>query len=285
MQNFIKSYTQPAFLICVILLAIAGAGMQVTVDWFGVQLQKEALPLKKPLELFVDSLLTPYKVVKNSKIKNKDVLEQLGTDEYLQIILEDTESQELSPVRFCSLFVTYYTGDPDMVPHVPDECYIGGGNVCLGRDTVTLQLANLNREGKTIEAQDSDTIADNTNIDVKYLTFSKKNSDIWQVSSKFNVWYFFKVNGEYSGGRTQTRKILGENLLGKYSYFSKIEWTFHGQNQSTKSRIDKETALKASEKLMSVILPILEKEYYPDWEKANRKQNKEAQDTKVVSVR
>ena len=101
------------------------------------------------------------------------------------------------------------------------------------------------------------------------VVFAGKNSDIWQESSRFAVWYFFKVNGRYAGSRSETRKILGENLFNKYSYFSKVEWSFHSSTNGSR-QIDKETGLAASNKLLHVVLPILEKKYWPDWEKANK---------------
>jgi hypothetical protein len=75
-----------------------------------------------------EQALRPYVVKQKEQILNRDVLESLGTEEYLQWILEAPDAAPGSPTRFCSLFITYYTGNPDMVPHVPDECYVGGGN-------------------------------------------------------------------------------------------------------------------------------------------------------------
>ena len=42
-----KIYAQPAFLICIALLAIAGGGMSLAIKSFGVYLEKEPLPIKK----------------------------------------------------------------------------------------------------------------------------------------------------------------------------------------------------------------------------------------------
>ena len=86
-----------------------------------------------------EKLLEPYKVLEKSKIDNKDVLESLGTEDYLQWILEDTTVDVLSPVRNCSVFITYYTGNPDQVPHVPEACYTGGGNEVKDKFSVMLR--------------------------------------------------------------------------------------------------------------------------------------------------
>jgi hypothetical protein len=59
---------------------------------------------------------------------------------------------------------------------------------------------------------------------------------------------------------------LNKNLFGKYSYFSKIELVF---NQSL-SAPSKQEAIEASEKVLGVILPILEKDHWPDWKGSGR---------------
>ncbi len=101
MKSIIKPYTQPAFVICVAVLAIAGTSKEIVVEWSGAHLKKLALPLKKPLAMLDASALAPYEVINKHKIANKDVLEQLGTDEYIQWELVDTVADESSTVRYC----------------------------------------------------------------------------------------------------------------------------------------------------------------------------------------
>jgi len=89
-KDDMRVYLQPAFLICVLVLAAAGAGMSVTMKRLGIVFKKEPLPLKKSLEDMDERDLTPYKVVSKEKIQNPDTLKALGTDDYIQWILEDT---------------------------------------------------------------------------------------------------------------------------------------------------------------------------------------------------
>ncbi len=258
MRDILKHYKQPAFLICVFVLAFACGSQTYIINKLGVQLIKLPIPLKDSLENLDSYDLSPYKVAKKHRIKNKDILENLGTEEYIQWDFEDTSVAKDSALRHCFLFITYYTGNPDQVPHVPDECYTGGGNQRLARDQVSLDL-KLTDPGaeKTISA--------------KYLVFSQKSRNIWQQDSKFSVMYFFHVNGQYSGTRTETRKIMGKNLFGKYSYFAKVEWKFYGRNRNSLVYPDKEDALAASEKFLSVLLTVMDKDIWPDWENANSK--------------
>jgi len=256
MKNLAKIYIQPAFLICTAVLAIAGTGKKFTIEKLGVILKKEAIPLKKSFDFLDESAIEPYKVIKKSKIENKDVLEQLGTEQYLQWELEDTKAAPHSPVRYCSLFITYYTGDPDAVPHIPEECYVGGGSQRLGAESITLSLSHSGGIQNAPEQKD---------IDVRYVLFTRPSSDIFQPSSKYAVLYLFRVNGVYTAGRNDTRRIMSQNLIGKYSYFSKVEWKFYGGGFGGIIYPDKQEVIQASEKMLSVVLPVLEKAHWPDW--------------------
>ena len=243
----IRVYLQPAFLICVLVLAGAGAGMSVAMKKLGIIFEKEPLPLKKSLEFLVESNLAPYKLVQERKIENEDILKALGTEDYIQWVLEDTELAANSPVQRCLLFITYYEL-PDRVPHVPEECGIGGGFQNLGSEAITFEINN----SSDFEAR----------IPAKYLVFGPKKSNLWQSSIRIPILYFFKVNGQYAGNRQQARIALNKNLFGKYSYFCKVELVFNVGSVAP----SKEEAVTASEKLLAVILPILEQEHWPDWE-------------------
>lgn len=255
-----NKYTQPAFLICAILLFAAGVTKQAIIDAAGVYLKKEALPLKQPLDLMEDWDISPYNLIQASKIKNEDVVEQLGTEQYIQWVIEDTRVTEASPVKFCSFFVSYYTGNPDVVPHVPDECYVGGGNRFVSAETVKLELDLPQELVASTDLQE--------NIGAHRTLFEQ--SDNWGATQQFSVMYLFKANGEYAAGRTGTRKIMSKNLFSKYSYYTKVEWKFFGNPNGNQMIFpDKQELVEASGKMLSVMLPILETEFWPDWEKAN----------------
>ncbi len=252
MSDSIKIYLQPPFLICAIILAIAGAGMSYAINKFGIVFMKELLPIKKSLDLLDEKSLAPYRVIAKEKIENQEIIKSLGTTDYIQWILEDPDVPADSVVRKCILFITYY-GLPDRVPHVPEECYTGSGYQRLASESV---LFEVNNQGSKVK------------IPARYLVFGGINANYWQSGTKFSVLYFFKVNGDYANSREDTRFILNKNISGKHSYFSKVEWKFFntsgfgGQVYPTEGG-----AVKASQKLLTVILPILEKEHWPDWEK------------------
>ena len=245
-RDNVRVYLQPAFLICVLVLAIAGVGMSITMRNLGIILKKEPLPLKRSLELLDQGDLTPYRVVPPKlKITNDEVLDALGTKDYIQWILEDTEQAPASPVKKCLLFITYYPL-PDRVPHVPEECWTGGGYERLRSEDVTLHIDKT--AGLVV------------NVPAKYLVFGPRAANLWQSSVRIPHVYFFRVNGQYAGSRDQARIALNKNLFGKHSYFCKVELVFNAGSTSP----NKEEAIRASEKLLAVILPIIERNHWPD---------------------
>ncbi|MGA2070346.1 MAG: hypothetical protein ABSG97_03280 [Sedimentisphaerales bacterium] len=242
------SYLQPAFLICVGLLAITAGGMSVAIKAAGIYTKKEPLLLKKSLSDLDKSNLAPYKVVTKSKIDNPDILNTLGTEDYIQWIVEDTSAPADSETRLCMLFITYYSL-PDIVPHRPEECYIGGGLQGIKFETVTLRAVQGVYERE---------------LKARYLLFADTKAESSLAGgTSFPILYTFNANGKY-GDRNDVRKTLNRNLFGKFSYFSKVEWKFYNTVSGRTTYPNKQKAIAASEKLMSVILPVLEKEYWPD---------------------
>ena len=214
----------------------------------GNSFQERTIAAKEIFGRLDERDLTPYKVVSKQKIQNPDTLKALGTEDYIQWILEDTEQAANNPAKEFLLFITYYKL-PDRVPHVPEECWTGGGYQKLGSEAVTFEINN----GDGFD----------TNVPAKYLVFGSKKTNLWQSGERIPNLYFFKVNGQYAGSREEARIALNKNLFGKNSYFCKVELVF---NRSSIA-LSEEQAVAASEKLLTVILPILEQEHWPDWKK------------------
>ncbi len=268
MNEQIKKLMHPSFLICIAVLFTAGLSLQAVVQKLGVSLTKEAIPLQNPFEELDESKLEPFAVRQKSRITNDDILEQLGTEEYLQWLMEDTEAGSNSPVKYCQLFITYYTGNPDAVPHVPEECYTGAGSKPLGYYSMHLKLR---KEGApyTERLEGMEIIPDE--MDIRQIGFSSSSSGLLSMGQKFSVLYFFKTNGKYAANRTETREILSTNFFSKYSYFCKVEWKFFGSSYGNMIYPTNDELVAASERLMRIVLPVLEEDHWPDWEKINQK--------------
>ncbi|HOK96384.1 MAG TPA: hypothetical protein PK052_06410 [Anaerohalosphaeraceae bacterium] len=254
-SSALQSYLKPSFVVCTALLLTAAAAKETIIRVLGVQMTKQRIELRHPLAEMNEQALRPYVVKQKEQILNRDVLESLGTEEYLQWILEDPEAPAGSPLRFCSLFITYYTGNPDMVPHVPDECYVGGGNERKDGQTLTLDIPLPQGERK---------------LAFQYVIFGRAGT-MAAKEDNFSVQYFFHANGRYCGDRTQTRLVLGSNWFSKYSYFCKVEWKFYGADAFGVVYPSQEQTLEASRRLLARLLPELEANHWPDWEAANAK--------------
>jgi hypothetical protein len=228
---YVRVYFQPAFLICVAVLATASTLIR------GPSIPSPR-PIKKALELLDESRLGPYEVAEKQQITDPDVIRELGTKDYIQWILQDSKAVD-GPVKKYMLFITYYER-PDRVPHIPEECYAGSGFQSLRSEKVIFELNKPGFERK---------------VRGKYLKFVRQSNE------GFPVLYFFRVNEEYASSRNEARIALNKNLLfGEPSYFCKVELVF---NQAF-SEPSKEEAVGAGEKLLGVILPILEAEHWPD---------------------
>jgi hypothetical protein len=242
----LAAYRQPAFLIGTVVLALAGVGMSLATQRLGLYLKKEPLPLKRPLDAIEEGRLAPYKVSAKVPIENEDILQSLGTRDYIQWVLEDPRESVQSPVRKMLLFITYYQ-QPDRVPHVPEECYTGGGYQRLATNAVSFRIG---------------AAGDLREIPGRYLLFDRVSHDVSLSVPQSPVVYLFRVNGEYAGSRDEARMALNKNLFSKHAYFCKIEMVF---NQSSTAPT-REAATAAGERLLAVLLPLLEQEHWPDLE-------------------
>ncbi len=238
-----RAFFEPAFIVSVVIMCAA----VVATNKFGV-IEKDFLPLQVSLDKLDEGGLGSYKILAKPIIENEEVLESLDTKDYIQWVLEDTEASDES-VRKMLLFITYY-GKPDRVPHVPEECYTGGG---------FQQLAAPHPAIFKVKAGDFERTVEGT-----YLVFGSTRATLMQIEGKFPVLYFFSVNGAYAGSREEARMALNKSLFKKYAYFSKVEIVF---NQGPVGPAEDE-AVEATTKLLSVILPRLEKRHWPDWQKA-----------------
>jgi hypothetical protein len=108
-------------------------------------------------------------------------------------------------------------------------------------------------------------------LGARCVVFGGTASSHWRSDLKFPVLYLFNVNGDYAGSREEARIILNRNLFGKYSYFSKVEWKFFNTRFGQTIYPSKEEAVTAGEKLLAVVLPVLEREHWPDWPVVNDK--------------
>ncbi len=231
------------FVICVVLLSVGAVSVQL-LKAYGFQFSKERLDLKAPLTSLDQRKILPYRLKGSDRIPKEEV-EALGTEEYIRWRLEDTSVRRgRSPLRWPTLFVTYYSGQPDQVPHVPEECFLGGGYQQLASREVTIKVPEL-------EAAFGE-------IPLRIVSFQKESAI--GGATVPSVAYLFSVNGKFVASRNAVRWTLS-NPFEKYGYFAKVEVSF-GRRGGPE---DPEVVRKAAERLLGKLLPVLVRDHLPDW--------------------
>ncbi|MCF7974539.1 MAG: EpsI family protein [Phycisphaerae bacterium] len=237
MNKNLKEYGQPAFVLCVLVLAVSGLGMSAVKDSLGGYLTKTPWLLKRSLDEMDANALAPFDVIARQKIQDKETVASLGTEEYIQWVLEDAHDA-LGTGRVM-VFVTYYRL-PDRVPHVPEECYMGGGFQRLATEALILDLGD-------------------TRLETRYLVFGGAQGPVGQGDAKVPVVYFFSVNGRFAADRDEARMLLNKNLFGRSSYFSKVELVFNQQA----APVTRDQVIHTSQRVLQRLLPVLEQDHWP----------------------
>jgi hypothetical protein len=234
------------FLVClVLLLSLAGGFRAIAYKTGRRPGPKEPAPIRKPLRLLDQAKLAPYEVLQAADIK-AEVLDQLGTKEYLQWTLRDTTADRNSPVSIVNLFVTYYTDNPGQVVHVPEECLFGSGYTPVGEELNQILIPALQQ-----------TVA------FKVLKFEKTT---YAGRESRVVMYTFHVNGVFAPEGRAVSTIMNDPRS-RHGYFSKIELSFGGAD----TPVPFEASVEAGKRLLQKVLPILVRDHWPDWEQLERK--------------
>jgi len=237
-----------AFVVSALVLGVSAIGLQATAGWLQIRFRKEPAPILKPLKHLNEEALTPYVVRRKLDLQAEEE-ESLGTHEYVNWVMENTSLPAGDPLRIVQLFITYYTGSPDQVPHVPDVCYLGAGYSPAGGGTLSLDLPELAQHGYK------------TRVPFRALTFIRPG-DVADV--KPTVVYTFGVNNTIEAERNRVRKAMA-SIRQRYAYFSKVEISF-GLGREYPQR---QAAIQAAEKLLGKVLTLLVKEHWPDLEHMN----------------
>ncbi len=241
---------EPAFIVCAIVLALSACGMLVGSQYW--YLRKEPLALRKSLDRLDPNRLSPYEVVALPKIENEAIEEALGTQDYIQWQLVNRQLDSSDPFHTGYLFITYYTGNPDKVPHVPDWCYVGSGGVIE------------KKHDRYITASDCGLDDLDPRLRIRVLEIHIPQRGMSGENSRKIVSYVFSVNGEYACTRTEVR-LKQRDWRDRYAYFSKVEvWFERGAEASL------EENLSAMEDVYQKVLPVLYSSHWPDWEAAGR---------------
>ncbi len=217
----------------------------------GIGGPKEMLELRKPLGELRKDDLGHYKFKTNLKI-SPEVEDALGAKDYLSWVFVDSDIEDLKdPKRFIRLFVTYYSGGRDLVPHTPDECFLGAGYQAIQKENLRLTLNSMR-----------------TDLPIRALTFQK--SDVFG-NDQPTVLYTFHCNGEFTETRDGVRVRIN-SPLNKYAYFCKIEISLGGSSRDIGSP-SRQESIQAAQEFLEAVLPRLIDEHMPDWDAATAESN------------
>ncbi len=231
--------TSVRYWVCLGVLLVAAVGLRTAAQTFGLTVRKEPLPLKKPLERFDWAKLAPrYELNRalNERLPDmdEDTLDSLGTRQYLQKYLTDTQASPQSTAQVAMLFITYYE-NPDAVPHVPEEC-----RVAAGYEVVQDTMQRVPVRGLGVP-QDQ--------LNVSVVEFQNA-----QRGEHPTVAYLFLTNGGFACTRNEVRTAMVNPFI-HYGYYSKIEISFSDKDgRRAATPADAQAALGP---LLEHVLPVL----------------------------
>ena len=244
-------WAAPRFWVCVGLLALAALGVHLLPPLFKVYFQKEPIELKRKLALFDVGKLGP-RYERNSATDeipplSEDALDSLGTKHLLHIFVTDTQKSPTDVTRIARVFVTYYTGQPDMVPHVPDECFQAGGYDKVGAETREIVVHGVGAPGDLLPVR------------VVRFVASQRTRAVEVGTQEEVVLYFFSANGSYVTTRNGVRLRLSSPFE-RYAYYAKIEVSFSDEARLRKAGL--EDSVAAMGPLMEAVLPVLFEDHF-----------------------
>ncbi len=229
------------FLICTMLLGVTALGLQPLARLVRVSTEKVAAQLRKPLSQLDERRLGKYHLVKSHQLESS-VVETLGTDQYINWVLENTKLDSPDdPRRYARVSVTYYPGNTERHLHTPDICLAASGYEADSQDYVTLTIPTLKGDKE---------------VTVRVLTFVK--TGIFN-SASMTVIYTFHANGKFAARRGEIIRAI-TNPYDSQAYYSKVEVTV-----GTVTFPTREEAIEETREILSRILPLLIEEHWPDW--------------------
>lgn len=246
------------FLGCVALLAVFTIAFEV--QFRDNIIRKLALPLKRELSQLDRDKLTytdpatgktfMYDLAGNPVQLPPEMVNELGTDQYLSwplvlMSVEENQAGGRPAEEPFQVFVTYYTGKPDQVPHVPEQCMLGNGYRQVGNRLVTVDLPGLPEKDRRVPLQ--------------ALLFHRRT--LMDEESRL-VMYTFRVCDEWHADRDGVRMALG-NPRALYAYFSKVEVSLGLPPAMPPEAVAKAT--EAGKRFLQTALPVLVQDHWPAW--------------------
>ena len=248
------------FLACFVVVLVAGGALQGSVKALKIHLAKRPADLRQTLASLPRELGS-FKALEfedpdtgtmeiDRKLPEDSIL-ALGTEVYLVRDYFDSQStEELTPM--VSVFSTYYTGKPELVPHVPERCQAATGYTQTGSETFEVIVPDVGLP--------------DDKLTVRASTFTGVDTRSGR-SRSFAIIYFFVANGEYFDDWVRVRLHLNAPqayFWDKYSYYGFFRLTFPQSN-------DKEQCIAAAKKFLKLGFPEMI-QVWPDWDELSARE-------------
>ena len=251
--------TDKGFIICLLTILLAAGALHLFKYALNVSFIKLPAPLRESLASLPKKLGSfeameienPETHLKETDLTlSEDVVHSLGTELYLQRNYQDTQPDS-DGTAIVTLFTTYYTGKPVLVPHVPERCQAAAGYTEGKSKTFTIQLPGFGLPDDTLT--------------IRATAFSGR--DISGTSKSFAIIYFFVANGKYFDYWMDVRFYLTEPqayFFDKHSYYAFMRMTFPQSN-------DQEQCIVTAKKFLKLAVPEMIK-IWPDWKQLSQTQ-------------
>ncbi len=275
----------PAGVLALVMLLIGAGAMTAMINTRGIHLTKTPIYPKDNRQLAsLPTETTNWIRVGSDQVEATEVLEVLGTENYLNRFY--TKKNPEDPTRSVALRLhgAYYTGGIDTVPHIPERCFVGGGlqqssssrSVALKLDTsswaidrgVPEELGGINGKIYTTRLSNDRTMTDAPGLRVRLPRNVGPDDQIQMRVSEFigagrtiYAGYFFIANGRTKANANDVR-ALAFNLDDNYSFYLKVQI-----NSNTVDSMDE--FIEASSELLSELIGEIMR-CVPDWTKVEQ---------------
>ncbi len=223
-----------AFLAAMAILCTAAAGIGATIRLGKINLQKAPIEAAGGVKFHTLPTAFPgWNRQGEDAISSKEVVEELGTENYLSRWYIETEPEDKERPRAFELHCAYYTGTIDTVPHVPERCFVGGGMRAVETTTVPvpLDLSRFPPDRYVDEATHGGVIRTGRALEGRMVHMPRDLEGLRMNVTKFAdprglevfAGYFFLANGGHVPTANDVRQ-LAFKLQDSYAYYAKVQF-------------------------------------------------------------
>ncbi len=263
-----------ALVLLAVVLVGSAVGFRVAARALSVYLQKEPVDLRAHFDTIPRRLGTWVSATETRKL-DAAMVEELGTDLYLDRVYRDTEDPDRPEMV---LHVAYYTGMIDAVPHVPDRCLVAAGLDATSRPRNLPLAVDMDRWPRSESLENLATgepyrVAERVDPvtrrraevilpvgDVELRTSAFQHAR--DPGNTFLAGYFFIANGRIAVTPEQV-KALAFRPQERYAYYCKVQFFAQGTD------LTEEAFVAAAADLLGPLLPEL-MSCLPDWSVVER---------------